>query len=358
MKNIKLSLIAVHIVAWVVFLSIPFFFIAGQSEGSAEAVLSIKPIYLLIFATYIVVFYLHTNILFPKLYLRKNYLLYFLSIAILFTAVFLLRPYDNLVAHARPDRPGITQMDDRPPPGPPPAMNNEPHRPKVDIISIALFILIIAISIAMVSEKRRHLAIERAARAEADKANAELSFLKAQINPHFLFNTLNNIYSLAITKNENVADAIMRLSNIMRYVTDDVQEAFVSLESEVNVVTDYISLQQLRLGKKVKVDFEVTGNMEGKKIAPLILIPFVENVFKHGISNAEESNIIVKLDVGDKDIVFLTQNKLFATPRVTERVGIGNTNTKKRLEFIYPGKHNLHITAEKSVFTVELVLYI
>lgn len=248
-----------------------------------------------------------------------------------------------------------------PPPGeyrPPPPGNNDRKGPALDIISIALFILTIAISIAIVMEKRWHQAVQKAAMAETDKANAELSFLKAQINPHFLFNTLNNIYSLAITKNENVADAILKLSNIMRYVTDDVNETYVSLESELNAVNDYISLQKLRLGKKANADFIVNGNIDNKKIAPLILIPFVENVFKHGLSNAEESNIIIKLDANEKSICFFTQNKLFATPRITERAGIGNANTKKRLDYIYPGKHQLDITAENGLFTVQLVLYI
>ena len=120
----------------------------------------------------------------------------------------------------------------------------------MDIISIALFILVITLSFVSVLEKRWRIAVQDTARAEADKANAELSFLKAQINPHFLFNTLNNIYSLAVTKNENVTDAILKLSNIMRYVTDDVNKDFVSHEKEVDAISDYISLQRLRLGKK------------------------------------------------------------------------------------------------------------
>src|SRR4029078_3784733 len=141
------------------------------------------------------------------------------------------------------------------------------------------------------------MAVQQAARAEADKANAELSFLKAQVNSHFLFNTLNNIYSLAITKNENVADAVMKLSNIMRYVTDDANEDFVSLEKELDSISNYVSLQRLRLGNKATINFIIEGDIHDKQIAPLILMPFVENTFKHGISYASASTIDIKITI-------------------------------------------------------------
>lgn len=361
MIKFKSSAIAVHITGWILFLSLPVIFMISRSANGNTLQDFNWSSYCLFFSVYIFIFYLHTYILFPRVYLRRKFTLYFLSLILLLTGIFFLKPFDRMVRmHDLPPS-AKNIMADNPPPNahrPPPPGNIGKNRPGLDIISIALFILIIAISIAIVIEKRWHQAVEKAARAETDKANAELSFLKAQINPHFLFNTLNNIYSLAITKNENVADAILRLSNIMRYVTDDVNEAYVSLESELNAVTDYISLQKLRLGKKANVDFTIDGDVENKKIAPLMLMPFVENIFKHGISNSEESPIIIKLSTDDKSIKFLTQNKLFATPRITERAGIGNANTKKRLEHIYPGKHQLEIAAENGFFTVQLVLYI
>lgn len=361
MIKFKPSSIAIHITGWVIFLSLPVIFIASRSL-TENGLRSFNWIYYcLFFSVYVFIFYLHTYALFPGLYLRKRFFLYFFSMAFLLAGVFFLKPFDKMVSKHMLPTSERNIMVTTPPPGeyrPPPPGNNDRKGPALDIISIALFILTIAISIAIVMEKRWHQAVQKAAMAETDKANAELSFLKAQINPHFLFNTLNNIYSLAITKNENVADAILKLSNIMRYVTDDVNETYVSLESELNAVNDYISLQKLRLGKKANADFIVNGNIDNKKIAPLILIPFVENVFKHGLSNAEESNIIIKLDANEKSICFFTQNKLFATPRITERAGIGNANTKKRLDYIYPGKHQLDITAENGLFTVQLVLYI
>ncbi len=260
-------------------------------------------------------------------------------------------------------------MPDQPPNTPPfPFRGDRPgsffnppgggRQQQLDIISIALFILVIVLSIALILEKRWRIAVEETARAEADRAKAELSFLKAQINPHFLFNTLNNIYSLAVTKSENVADAVMKLSNLMRYVTDDVHEDFVLLEKELDSVSDYISLQKLRLGKKATIDFKVEGNVTGKIIAPLILMPFVENAFKHGISNATASVIVIRLTASEDRIVFYTENRLFARPLNADRTGIGNTNTKKRLERIYPGRYHLDITSNNDSFTVQLVMYI
>lgn len=173
-----------------------------------------------------------------------------------------------------------------------------------------------------------------------------------------MFNTLNNIYSLAVRQNENTAASIMKLSNIMRYVTDDVNRDFVSLQSEVECITDYIDLQRLRLSKKVQVDFSVAGNTEGKRIPPLVLMTFIENVFKYGISNHEPSTITIKLFAEEKSITFFCQNKLFATERKAERTGIGIINTRQRLEHIYPNRHLLNITTDDALYTVQLTLQV
>jgi LytS/YehU family sensor histidine kinase len=167
---------------------------------------------------------------------------------------------------------------------------------------------------------------------------------------------LNNIYALAVTKNEATPASIMKLSNIMRYVTDEVSEDYVPLESEVECISNYIDLQRLRLNTKVTVDFSVTGNVEDKKISPLILMTFVENVFKYGISKHEEITITIKLYAEEKTITFFCQNKIFPAVRKIERTGIGIANTRQRLEFLYPNKHLLNITTANNLFTVQLTL--
>jgi LytS/YehU family sensor histidine kinase len=230
------------------------------------------------------------------------------------------------------------------------------RNPKVDVVSIFLFIMILALSMAVQITHRWRVTEQRAARAEADKANAELSFLKAQINPHFLFNTLNNIYSLAITRSEHTADSVMKLSNIMRYVSDDVLQDFVPLRHETDCIRDYIDLQRLRLGRKTQVAFTVPEKLNDHPIAPLLLITFVENAFKYGTSNHEESLISIELQTGEEVIRFNCRNKVFGTRRPAERTGIGIANTKQRLDHLYPGKYILDITNDGEFFNVLLVL--
>jgi LytS/YehU family sensor histidine kinase len=144
----------------------------------------------------------------------------------------------------------------------------------------------------------------------------------------------------------------------MRYVTDDVTEDYVSLESEIDCLRDYIDLQKLRLGKKMTVEFLVEGGIAGKKIAPLILMNFIENVFKYGTSSHETSTIRIHLFVQNNNIVFFCQNKLFDAKPSTSRVGIGIQNTRQRLQRLYPDHHFLNITKENGFYTVQLTLQV
>ena len=229
-------------------------------------------------------------------------------------------------------------------------------RNHIDIVSIFMFIVIIAISISLDVSKRLRLTAEQAAKAEADKANAELFALKAQVNPHFLFNTLNNIYSLAVTGNENTAESIMKLSNIMRYVTDDAPENFVPLQKEIDCIDDFIDLQRLRIGSKVKLDYTITGNTEGRSIAPFILLTFIENTFKYGVRNQSASHIIIHLSLSDEGIALFCSNPLPDMQATEERKGTGIVNVKKRLNYLYPGRHTLSISSGNDLYTVQLFI--
>lgn len=277
----------------------------------------------------------------------------------LLVAVYLLQPFDDLLSHrSKPaHQEGFGNYTPPPPPvfgrpRPPPRFGG----PRVDIISIILFGMIWSLSTVSRIIRQWRITERKIVRAEADKATAELSFLKAQVNPHFLFNTLNNIYALALTKDENTAVSIMKLSNIMRYVTDEIKTNYVSLQSEVTCVADYIDLHRLRLNKQVNINFLVEGNLENKQIAPLIFIPFIENVFKYGTSTHEKSDITTKLFTDENSIQFFCQNRILRRDQTTERAGIGITNTKQRLEHLYPGKHQLDITIKDGLYTVQLVL--
>ncbi|WP_198170286.1 sensor histidine kinase [Mucilaginibacter arboris] len=231
------------------------------------------------------------------------------------------------------------------------------HFRYVDTTSLFIFVMIIALSTAVEITQQWGLTEQRATIAEAGRANAELSFLKAQINPHFLFNTLNNIYTLAVTGNEHTAESIMKLSNIMRYVTDEVSEDFVPLQNELECIEDYIGLQQLRIGSKTQVDFTITGNPVNKIIPPLIFMTFIENIFKYGISKQENSILKIRIAIEEKTIALFCQNPVFNTKLDAGRKGIGITNTRQRLEHLYPGKYSLNISHENGLYTVNLALH-
>ena len=226
--------------------------------------------------------------------------------------------------------------------------------PKIDFISLAVCVLLWFFGMAAKMISRWREVEEIAAKAEAEKVKAELGFLKAQINPHFLFNSLNNIYSMAISNSPATADSIMKLSKIMRYITDEMNADKVPLQSEIDCISDYIELQRLRLSKKVILDFSTTGDIASKYIAPLILIPFVENVFKFGISNHEPCNITIKIAAVQSGIEFYCQNKIFPLATNLESTGIGINNTRKRIDLVYNGKSKLDISNQNGFFTVEL----
>ena len=354
MKHNKLTPVVPHMAGWLFFFSLMFGFLYRTPEANNPLHIIFSWSFIAFCIIFLFLFYFNTYVLIPKLYLEKKFVAYAVVIMILFAAVYFIEPFDDLMGNfTRPENPAMV-----PPPGPgmggPPPGGN--HKRQTDIVSVVLFITVWSLSTAICIIRQWRLTEKKVIQAEADKANAELSFLKAQINPHFLFNTLNNIYSLAITKNENTAASIMKLSNIMRYVTDDVREDFVSLDNEIECMRDYIDLQRLRLGKKMNVDFMVTGNTGNKKMAPLILMTFIENVFKYGVSNHEPSDIVIKLSADEHAITFFSRNKLFEKKYNAGRTGIGIVNTKERLKHLYPDKHFLDIKKENGFFTVQLSL--
>lgn len=365
MSALKTSALISHIIGIITFFSIPLIFAYSQSDYSGAVALFRSSHYWFFILYFLCVYFLLSKLLLPRLYAQGRYFTLLLIMLLLLVSVIYIKPFDRLMH--RPENSwrerkltdtGPAFGEDRPPPpGSFREFRDKKKSPPFDIVSIFLLVMLILIAISTESVKRWRLTEKRAIQAEAEKAQAELSFLKAQINPHFLFNTLNNIYSLAVTKNENAADAIMKLSSIMRYVTDDVHEQRVPLQSEIDCINNYISLQKLRLGENFPVQFSVKGNTDTKNIPPLTLMTFVENAFKHGVSNHEKSNIIIKIITDEKAIHFFGQNTIFAKPVNAERTGIGIENTRKRLQALYPGKHLLKIEKNEKLYIAELILY-
>jgi len=193
-------------------------------------------------------------------------------------------------------------------------------------------------------------------KSQEEKQKAELSYLKSQVNPHFLFNTLNGIYSLALDESKKTPDAIVRLSELMRYVITDISKDYVPLQQEIEHLMNYVELQKLRLEETVKINFDVTDQTEGLLIAPLLLIPFVENAFKYGINSKSISQIDIKLFVEKDRMEFQVKNKIEPFPGLSAQTGTGLENVKKRLELTYPGNFELAIHDNHQDFNVILIL--
>lgn len=349
--------LAIHIFGWLLFLALPLFFIQAQSaDNSFNSVIS-SWYFLFFTGTYLFIYYFNYFVLLPKLYFKKQLLAYIATVISLLVLLWLIHPFDNLIRIGRneggPPAPREFVIDDDRPPPPERMGNRKPGGARVDIVSIFLGMVTLAMGFATRTAGEWQNTKHRLSEAETDKLNAELSFLKARINPHFLFNTLNNLYTLALTKSEKTADGIMGLSNIMRYVTDEAVEDFVPLQKEIDCIQDYIELQKLRLNEKTTIDFSVGGNALDKRIAPLLLMTFVENSFKYGTSNREESSIIIKIDYNDKGFGFSCRNKI-NNRSTEERTGVGIENAIKRLQHLYPGKHMLAITEDAGQFSVVL----
>jgi LytS/YehU family sensor histidine kinase len=189
-----------------------------------------------------------------------------------------------------------------------------------------------------------------------EKANAELQLLKAQIHPHFLFNTLNNIYSFTLTKSSLAAELVQKLSDMLSYMITDCEQIMVPLEKETQLIEDYIGLEKVRYGDRLDIQMHINGDCKNKMIAPLLMIPFVENCFKHGASIMRGKQWMqLSIHVNNNVLYFnLTNSKPLHPVNSKSKNGIGLLNVKKRLALLYPDKHHLIITANDGVYNVQL----
>ena len=185
--------------------------------------------------------------------------------------------------------------------------------------------------------------------------NAEINFLKSQINPHFLFNTLNSIYSQAHARSHNTEFSILKLSGLLRYVLYDSGDDKVALAKDIEYINNYIDLQRLRISQKVSINYVVTGDMEGKLIAPLLLINFIENAFKHGISYSQASAIDINIAIFEKTLTLTVVNPMVESDSFAPG-GLGLKNVIRRLELLYADHHQLDIHHNNSLHIVNLKL--
>lgn len=205
------------------------------------------------------------------------------------------------------------------------------------------------ISISFLTASRLH-------QIENDQLQAELYQLKAQIQPHFLFNTLNSIYALAIRQDEQTADTIVKLSEFMRYIIRDAHRDKVALDKELSYITNYIDLQKARLRDAVQINYLLEGNAQQQVVAPLLLFSFIENAFKYGVSPDEDSPIDIHVRIEDTSLHLYVANKKVAINQFENSTGVGLKNAGERLRLLYPGAHQLTIDNNATDFRVHLTL--
>ncbi len=335
----KLFTLGIHTLVWTLLLVVPYL-TTDQVFNSLAPESDVK--YLLLCfalsAVLISTFYLNYLYFIPRFLLTKKYWLYFFF---LFVSILAVVSFSGIMFIFSDFNPEILAKTN-------PAI--EKIIPVIIINSLLLWLLFIASSILWAAYNRIN-------QTENEKLTAQIASLKSQINPHFLFNTLNNIYATAIDTSPKAADMVDKLAEMMRYTMKDTQQDFVLLEDEINYVNNFIELQKLRLDRSVKLEYYNLHGIPSLHIAPMLLIPFIENAFKHGVNSEQKSHIKIEITMNKTELQLkVVNNKVTIQKEISERSGLGIENTKHRLDLIYPSKHLLVINDAEKEFSVSLYI--
>ncbi len=324
-----------HLGIWLVALGLHTMAFLGQLPWDVLLLRSLLNIGLLA-----AVFYLNLFLI-QRFFLRRYYFSYFFWLLLLFLTTAVLRAHLNLQLTVLPE-----------------------HMPDISLdaaLLIAAFvtnmaILLVSIFYSLLHYYYRKESVKR--RLEQERSAAELQFLKAQINPHFLFNTLNNIYALAVTRSEKTADMVLRLSELLRYVIYDGAKDKVPLEKELKHIEEFIALFKMRMEEDVNLTFTYTGDIKGKEVEPLMLMPLVENCFKHcDFDSNENAYACIEARIEEDCLWFVARNSVDRSNEQKDKVGgVGLSNIRKRLSLQYPQAHVFEIEEKETEFEVRLKL--
>jgi hypothetical protein len=352
-----------HVSGWTLFVVTPLLFAPSHEVASYFTDLRILWSHLLRNTLLIVLFYFNLLYLTPTL-LPTRGMMYFIPTLLLL--VFFVSTVNWYIHESMTGMfqhfPGSFREPpfDRPPMPPPDDLRfNRPHPVMLAGPYFASFLIttvVASASTVIVLWNNWTKARQQEQTMTFEKVAAELSVLRLQISPHFLFNTLNNIRWLVRSKSEHAETAVVKLSHLLRYILYQTNESKVSLEKEIEHLKNYVSLQQMRLVKTESVSFEVNGDPEGKQIVPLLLIPFVENFFKH--ANFEDTFVNkIKININENHLIFETENSVLSTTKKQHSdsdSGIGLENVKRRLALHYPDQHLIRYENRDGKFTVHL----
>jgi sensor histidine kinase YesM len=334
-KNKRWKAVGLHVIAWLTVFSLPYV-LRLYDNRFREDPRSIEFFYLnnLTTINWVIIFYVNAFILTPRyLYTKKYGPLVSILLGMFAIAVSIHYFLFNLI------------ISDR-----------TPMLAGAIAFNLPAFLVAVAASIAYrtIADKTKNDLLLHARQEENLKS--ELSFLRSQISPHFMFNVLNNMLSMARAKSEHLEPTIIRLSSLMRYILYESDEDKVLVYKETEYLKSYIELQRQRMNSKVKLDVTINTPDDGREIAPMLLIPFIENAFKHGLGHIEKPEIYIDLYTKNDLLYFSTRNKFNpASKEIKDKTsGIGLANVKRRLNLLYPERHNLLITDNDNWFTVSL----
>lgn len=335
----KKLVVLLHLAFWLLFLAFKYVDY-NQNLGPAMALkfLGVQNLFNILAA------YIHYFLLLPLLIKKHNYSIYALYVVLMMAAIILGRAWTE----------GLLFGD---------LFGSDYYAKLTGLRLFNLFwttaSFVVFISLLKFTIDRFILEGEKKA-LENEKLNAELNYLKAQVNPHFLFNTLHNLNYLAQVKSDQASDVVVKLSNIMRYMIYDSDKREVLLSKEIEYVKDYLALERIRLNHDFDLQFDTSGVEVDLEIVPLILIPFVENAFKHGVSDAEKSSWVkVKLESDQESLTLIVENSIITKQHSDQdKSGFGLENVRKRLNLSFPDAYELTIKADDKVFRVHLKLMI
>ncbi len=340
-----------HVLAWIVVYFLPDLLF----EVPAGSVFLIKRN--LHFILVFFFFYLNYFVLVPRFLLHKKQLLF--ALTVIFALVFSYYTNDIIMRRVHNKYPGNVMAMTKKPVSAKKLERMErrkEHRHRAENAGTVVIVLM-GFFISTIARETREWYIQDRERKEMEKQQliSELSFLKSQVNPHFLFNSLNGIYALAIKKSDKTPDAVLQLSELMRHMLYESDREEVELEKEVEYLKNYIQLQKLRMPTDAQVSFETEGDISRKMIAPMLFIPFIENAFKHGV-DADGATIQIKMLVKGNILTFDMMNRVSQAKSKDSSSGIGLMNVRKRLDLLYGNRYKLEYKESNGNFVVHLYL--
>lgn len=298
-------------------------------------------------------YYFNSEWLVPHFLLKSKGLYYFLCLVGVLVLIILLNNFADSQLHVHREIEEAFHHG-----GPPRPHKGNGHGPFMDIFTIAIIAVVLGISTSVTAIQKWQADTQHHQQLRAEKTASELAFLKAQINPHFFFNTLNNIYALTYEDADTSRKAIHQLSRMMRYLLYDTKQEFTRLSDEINFLKDYIDLMKLRLTDRVVIDFSYPASIPNVMVAPMLFLPYIENAFKHGTSVNEKSEILIAISQNENTLMLHVKNDIIDNKSVApeEYGGIGLENTRRRLDLLYPDKYQLSFS--ESVSSKEYNVYL